>query len=623
MNCLPRILALVALVALALPTSAQIRIGNLPATNRTDDFQFAGANGTGSGAPARLLSWSNLNDSVWATVEWITTNSNPSNAWFLTAQGGAPKLVAWSNLLDGISGNVTSTEPRNLSLLGNVAGSPRLVTPGTLRSNWPSPGRAIYPVDVPTFDGYGSTVHYDVVFVPEGYAGYSYWLAHTPFPDASREDPSILASNDGLSWETPAGLTNPIYSKVQCLADNWGWNADPDLVLRHDGKLALYWMSYIDAGGGNWGARLSYTDTTNGVTWSTRQTVLTVTNTGETGLISPAVVLEPDDSYSMWYASRPSGYDPTAVLKLRTSADGITWGSEENCTYFTFTNNGNVFPGIWHVNVSRVDTNYFMLVMGKNSGATDNYNIYWGTSSNKTQWHFDRVTEHLQSRTYYDTQGFYRGAFVPRPGLPLRWDFWLPSFSIHFMNTNHPTNVVAGADQPVRMMFFGEVPMPDRSIPKVSVIIPPATVAVGSVTNSYPATNTYLGLRFNLTDAAWIRYANFMVISNAGNLEVGIFRMSESGHNTGTQWINPTRFACPVPGAVRQDIGLRYLPPGDYVAYLWASNPAFQTYCAQRFDLYRAKVVAADINLQTVEFVKNIFPWSSWTLGGFTLEGDF
>jgi hypothetical protein len=529
--------------------------------------------------------------------------------------------------LDGISATATSTEPRNVSFLGNVSGSPRLVTGWTLMSNSPPAGLAKYPIDLPTFDDQGSTVHYDVQFIPEGFAGYRYWIAYTPFPNASREDPSIAASNDGISWTLPNNFTNPLYTKATAISEGWGWNADPDLVWRHDGKLACYFMSYVDAGSGNWGARLSYMDTTNGVTWSARQTLLTVTNTGETGLISPAVVREPDDSYVMWYASRPSSYDPTAVLKLRTSANGTTWGAAQDCTYFTFTNNSIVYPAPWHPNVARVDTNYFMLLMGKNAGATDNYQLYWGTSSNKTEWHFDRVTERLQTRTYYDTVGFYRGALLPRPGLPLKWDFWLPAISASFLETNNPADGVPGANEPARTIYLGDVEMPDRTAPKVQAVIPPASIAVGNTTNAWGLTNMWIGSRFTVTDDTWIRYACFTVLTNAGNLEVGIYRMYGAGHDAGAMWQRGTRFACPSAGAVRQDIGLRYLPAGDYVVYLWASHPDFATYVMQNWPLYRGKIAAGNQELTgdgspSLNW-SGLFPWSARVVGGFTLEGDY
>lgn len=60
--------------------------------------------------------------------------------------------------------------------------------------------------------------HPDVEFFPNGFNGYKYWMVFTPYFGAVEnvqiskryENPTVVVSNDGLNWESPAGIHNPI-----------------------------------------------------------------------------------------------------------------------------------------------------------------------------------------------------------------------------------------------------------------------------------------------------------------------------------------------------------------------------------------------------------------------------
>ena len=68
------------------------------------------------------------------------------------------------------------------------------------------------PQTTPTYDGSGQVVHPGIVYFPGGWNGYQYWLVVTPYPggNAAFENPSILVSQDGVTWIQPPGITNPI-----------------------------------------------------------------------------------------------------------------------------------------------------------------------------------------------------------------------------------------------------------------------------------------------------------------------------------------------------------------------------------------------------------------------------
>ena len=86
-------------------------------------------------------------------------------------------------------------------------------------------------IPISTYDGSGVTVHPAVLNLGNVWNGYQYWLAITPYPKGNDdyENPSIYASNDGISWVVPAGLTNPIEPFPGGINN---YNADPFFIFR-------------------------------------------------------------------------------------------------------------------------------------------------------------------------------------------------------------------------------------------------------------------------------------------------------------------------------------------------------------------------------------------------------
>jgi hypothetical protein len=639
MNALRAIVC--AALVLALPAAAQVRIGNLPSTNRLEDFRFAGASGSGSAAPARLLAWSNLLDEIDVVV---TNSGTPSNALFLTHTGGVSRLLPWSsiygqtetNILDRVGTLTETNELRTADLVADVAGQPHRVRGTNLLAYMPTKDKAVLPIQIPCYDGTGSVTHLDVLSVPEGWNGYRYWMSYTPYPDAGREDPSIVCSQDGMNWRVPPGATNPLSLKAEVVAEGWGWNADPDLVLTPQNNLRCYWMTYQTYGTNATlptylGHRLYCRESSNGMTWGPRQYLLGETNSGEAGMLSPSVVIDHDGTYLMYYVDRPYGHDPTAQLKYRTSADGLTWGAEGNCTFTTWTNivgtnalDVHVFPNLWHPNVVRVASNYFMLVMTTTTDgditfdSTEKGKLYWGTSSNRVHWTFEPVDSIQKSGTPTDLGYFYRSAMVPRPGIPLRWDLWLSGVPYPYM-TNQ---AMPYATNPWDVLHYEDVEMPMRPRQLNAFICPPISL-IPAVTNSMPGTNTWIGSRFAVAYDTLIRYVLFEVMTSAGDLELGIYRLFGTQRSKATLVYRSDRFACPAAGQVRKDIGRQLLSPGDYIIYLWASNPSAKFQIEVVRSAYINKLSAAAIEINTMATYMGSVPWTSYAIGGLTMEGDF
>lgn len=71
--------------------------------------------------------------------------------------------------------------------------------------------------------------HPSVLAFDTQWNGYKYWLAYTPYPAANSfyENPCIAGSNDGINFEVPKGVVNPLIEPVT----GSGYNADTHLIL--------------------------------------------------------------------------------------------------------------------------------------------------------------------------------------------------------------------------------------------------------------------------------------------------------------------------------------------------------------------------------------------------------
>jgi hypothetical protein len=255
----------------------------------------------------------------------------------------------------------------------------------------PSFHNAAAPLDIPTYDGTGQAVHPDVIYFPKGWHKHKYWMAVTPYPNGndSRENPSMLVSEDGQTWSPPDGLENPIVSAPSC-----DHNSDPDLVYNPgNDKLYLYYTRQARANrcaGQNTNDILLLTSG-DGVNWSAPQSVMQWNLDSYPLYLSPAVVLV-DGTFHMWTAGGGG------VLHT-TSKDGITWSPVEKV---------DLAAAPWHLDVLHVDKQYLMdYVDSPNASAR----LMLATSSDGLRWttYPDPL---LSPSTGWDNERIYRSTLL-------------------------------------------------------------------------------------------------------------------------------------------------------------------------------------------------------------------
>ena len=152
--------------------------------------------------------------------------------------------------------------------------------------NYMSGEHAIAPLTLPNPYADNTCIHpYVIDFLLQYniplWNGYRYWMGFTPFaipavPDPSiEENPCIVASNDGITWVTPAGLSNPI-------EDTPGGN-------QYNADITLYYDVATNTLHALWTRSLTYlreSHSTDGVTWSAPITIINITDAEYNGKIS-------------------------------------------------------------------------------------------------------------------------------------------------------------------------------------------------------------------------------------------------------------------------------------------------------------------------------------------------
>ena len=267
-----------------------------------------------------------------------------------------------------------------------------------------APNNASY-LNIPTYDGSGQLAHLDIYYNAGGWHGHKYWMVMTPYPngDATKENPSIVVSEDGQSWSVPGGLSNPIVP----YPGSGRHNCDPDLVYNPDtDELWVYFLDALDGAT----SYVKLAKSSDGVTWSSPSTVITVSDVAN--IVSPSVI-KIGSNWRMWTVNTHGlGWSAADTnVELRTSVDGTNWGLPINVTGITPTG-----FNVWHSNVVYVPSlGEFWASLGsyKDGQQGDACDLFMAKSSDGTSW---TVQNFLAVRKggagAWDSGGLYRSVFL-------------------------------------------------------------------------------------------------------------------------------------------------------------------------------------------------------------------
>ena len=218
------------------------------------------------------------------------------------------------------------------ALLAALGGRRRTIEPGG------PPYNAANPLTIPTPYPSQNALHPDVVdFHPASWNGFRFWMAFTPLPEPE-ENPCIVASNDGVTWVAPSGLSNPIDPTPPT-----GYNSDT--ALAYDaGSLHCFWRERP----ANLDEIIWRSSSMDGITWSTPTEVFHSVGTGGAHL-SPTLVRYGEG----WRAYLKRGDGDGAAEFFTLSSIDAAWG-----TPTTFTLPGAKNPN--HFAIAKAGGHYYL-----------------------------------------------------------------------------------------------------------------------------------------------------------------------------------------------------------------------------------------------------------------------
>lgn len=217
------------------------------------------------------------------------------------------------------------------------------------------------PLDIKTFDGSNSPYHPTVLYFENGWNGYKYWMAETPFSPKCKpyedrnECPSIHVSDDGFKWTETA--VNPIDDLNEKEVGELDYFSDPHLVFINDRIECWYRFTHRKGIKDNYNnLQLVRKSSTDGINWSEREVMVNLaTGEGEplgNMVVSPAILYE-NGKYRMWYVNSESRI--YRELSYSESVDGKKWTTQKRCILRGQEN----MP--WHIDVNCIDGKYYLI----------------------------------------------------------------------------------------------------------------------------------------------------------------------------------------------------------------------------------------------------------------------
>jgi hypothetical protein len=169
-------------------------------------------------------------------------------------------------------------------------------------------------LNLTTYDGSGNSVHPSVVYIPDGLSGYNWWMGVTPYPVSGNnayENPSILASNDGVEWVVPNGVTNPLVPGDEGVI----FNSDSNLLAIDNDGVTELWYYYRETIISSNSIDINLIKSVDGINWD-----------------EPITVVPDDDDTPISQAVYYNGNQfimiaidfDVAILRW-TSPDGVVW----------------------------------------------------------------------------------------------------------------------------------------------------------------------------------------------------------------------------------------------------------------------------------------------------------
>lgn len=261
------------------------------------------------------------------------------------------------------------------------------------------------PLFTPTYDGSNQAVHPSVVYIKDGFNGYKYWMALTPYPYSNDdfENPQILVSNDGIKFSYFKTLQS--YLDIPKDVKLGGHYSDVNLCFNGN-QLELYFRynpHMQDKVQPDNSANFVYVmKSKDGLNWSKKQLVLSdITFKEKYNYVSPSIIFE-NGIYNIWFSNYSTNLFHT------TTKDWINFETVSTCKFQQKSDT----ISIWHHDIIKTSKGYEGIISAyedKNSGVQ---NLYYCTSKDGINFSEFKVLLKPSTGSNFDNCSLYKASLV-------------------------------------------------------------------------------------------------------------------------------------------------------------------------------------------------------------------
>jgi hypothetical protein len=290
---------------------------------------------------------------VTAIQTAITADKTAVDADVVTVQGfvtqvqalldGSPSKTDWQAALDAIDAIGYATNDR-FEYLPNASAIYGPVGPRQI---------------IPTPDGGNQSTHPSVVFQPDTWNGYKYWMAYTPYTGTNDalEDPCLVVSQDGVNWVYAPGVSQPIDDAPG--TPGGSYNSDPDIVITPEGVMYYFWRTYYVTGHPGAEEVTYFKTSTDGRTFSAKKVAYQFDQTKQR-LLSPSFIFE-NGTWTVYAVNLVGTNTSTNVVRMvSTTADpSSTWSAPFTIDVGPMQ---DAAKHAWHIEVRKQNGKYIGLL---------------------------------------------------------------------------------------------------------------------------------------------------------------------------------------------------------------------------------------------------------------------
>lgn len=250
----------------------------------------------------------------------------------------------------------------------------------------------------------GQVVHPDILYFKNGFHGYKYYLAYTPYPFSNDdyENPCLAVSNDGINFIKTANMKNPIVTAPPDVKQG-GHQSDTDIMFYNNELVIHYVYNKVNV----WGPAKFYRIASNdGIHWSKPQLIFM--GDKDKSCVSPAFIPQ-GKIIKMWYVRNEGN-----LAFTESNNDEKSWSTPEYC----IADMGNW--KIWHIDVINSRNMYEGLFCAR-FGRSKIRALFYARSTNGIDWSVSKKPILYPSKAGWDDAEIYRSTFVDDNGTYKIW----------------------------------------------------------------------------------------------------------------------------------------------------------------------------------------------------------